>query len=268
MRQQQSDVAGGPRHMAFTLLTEPHGALAYLAAASHDLRDPLQIITSYIDLLAESVYGPVNSEQHGCLARVRCQVEHVSRIVDSILTLARAEGGPALEPSDVAVPELLAEVHGLLEPLAAAGGVSLATDCGSAPTALRGERTAVVRVLTNLVGNAVKFTPRGGRVLLSAIALPGAVELRVSDTGPGIASSRLDEIFEPFVRLRVGEDLEGREFRGVGLGLSIARDLIRLLGGELVVQSVVGSGSTFVVRLPASCQPAQATAGVPVPKAA
>ncbi len=229
----------------------PQQGLSPLVAASHDLRGPLQVIASYVELLAEGFCGPLTDNQQSYLTRVRGQVDHLSHVVDSILLLARAECDRSLELSDVPVVEMLAEVRTLLEPLAAAGGVALTVDCDGAPATVRAERAALRRVLANLVSNAVKFTPRGGHVSLSAIAVSGAVELRVVDTGPGISNSQLDTIFQPFVRLKA---VDGPSCPGVGLGLTIARDLARLLGGDIVVRSVVGVGSLFVVQLPAAHQ--------------
>jgi signal transduction histidine kinase len=150
------------------------------------------------------------------------------------------------------VDELLAEVHALVEPFAVAGDMALVVEGGHAPAVVRGDRTALLRVLVNLAGNAVKFTPRGGRVSLSAHVLPDAVELRVADTGPGIPSSRLEAIFEPYVQ---GHETDELKHRGAGLGLSIARDLTRLMDGELFVRSIVGVGSLFVARFPTTCPP-------------
>ncbi len=240
-------------------MRQPQQGLSHLVAASHDLRGPLQVIASYVELLAEGFCGPLNADQHSYLTRVRGQVDHLAHVIDSILLLARAERDRALELSDVPVLDVLAEVCALLEPLAAAGGVSLTIDFDGAPSAVRTERAALRRVLANLVGNAIKFTPRGGQVSVSAVAVPGAVELRVSDTGPGISKNQLETIFQPFVRL---PSVDVPPCPGIGLGLTIARDLARLLGGDIVVRSVVGVGSLFVVRLPAAYQSFQPTVSV------
>jgi signal transduction histidine kinase len=244
----------------------PRQALALLAAASHDLRNPLQIMASYVELLADGLCGPVNSGQSTYLTRVRAHIDHLAAVVGSVLTLARAtHEGRELELADVPVPDLLAEVRTLVEPFATAAGVSLAVDCDRAPAVVRGERAALVRVLVNLAGNAVKFTPRSGRVYLSAVALAHAVELRVADSGPGIPSAQLDAIFEPFVQAHSTDEMK---HCGVGLGLTIARDLTRLMGGELLVHSIVGVGSLFTVRFPAAPRAAGQGVSLSVAKAA
>ena len=161
-------------------------ALARLAMASHDLRDPLQVIASHVELVAEGFCGVVSAEQRACLERVRAQVDHLAAVVGSVLTLARAaHQGDTLELSDVPVPQLLAQVRTLVDPFAAAMGVSLVLDCDRAPALVRGDRTALVRVLVNLAGNGVKATPRGGTVFLTATTLANSVELRVADRKPG-----------------------------------------------------------------------------------
>jgi signal transduction histidine kinase len=227
--------------------------LTRLAAVSHDLKDPLQAIASSVELLAHGFYGPVTSEQRSSLTRVQGYVHHLAAVVDSILVLARAgQRGLALPLSDIAVAELLADVQGLVEPFAAARGVSVQVDCERAPAGVRGERTALLRVLGNLAWNAVKFTPRGGHVCLSAQGCPDAVELRVADTGAGIPCAQLEAIFEPFVQVQQSGDVDRS---GAGLGLAIAGDLTRLMGGELFVRSIVGVGSLFVARFPAAPVP-------------
>jgi two-component system sensor histidine kinase BarA len=187
-------------------------------------------------------------------------------IVGSILTPARAaQHRVALKLSDVPVRELLGTLHALVEPLAAAGGVSLGIDCERAPAVVRAERAALLWVLMNLAGNAVKLTPSGGCVSLSAIMLPNAVELRVAGTGTRIPPTQLDTIFEPFVQWH-GTD-EGQR-RGVVPGLSSVRDLTRQMGGELLVRNAVGAGSHVAVRFQGAWDPAQRCARVPTAIAA
>jgi signal transduction histidine kinase len=173
--------------------------------------------------------------------------------------------GLALVPSDVPVLELLAEVHTLLDPFALAAGVSLVVECEHAPAMVRGERTALLWVLLNLVRNAVKFTPRGGRVSLSALVVPNAVELRVAETRPGTPFTQLDDIFGPLVQAHAADEGERRR---AWLRLFVARDLTRLMGGELRVRCTVGVGSRVAVRLQSARGAAQLRAGVSSAKAA
>jgi signal transduction histidine kinase len=219
-----------------------------------------------VDLIADGFCGSVTNEQRACLERVRLQIDQLSAVVGSVLTLARAtHRGRMLELSNVPVPQLLEHVRNLVEPFAAAAGVFVVVDCEEAPAVVRGERTALIRVLVNLAVNGIKVTPRGGRVFLAAIMLADAMELRVADSGPGIPSDQLTAILEPFVQIHRTDDVKGG---GVGLGLTIARDLTRLMGGELLVHSVVGMGSVFTVRLPGTPILADAVTAALVPQAA
>jgi signal transduction histidine kinase len=229
------------------LLRASPGALTSLACASHDMRDPLQAIACCVDLLADGACGAVSAEQRVYLDRLRGQLEHVTAIVGSILTLARAaDRSGGLELTEIPVLQVLDRVRLLVEPHAGAAGVSLSLDGARAPAIVRGEPTALVRVLVNLADNAIRATPRGGRVTLSARARGRAVDLQVTDTGRGIRAAQLGSIFEPFVQLRAASENE----KGLGLGLTIARDLTHLMGGELLVESVVDVGSRFTVRIP------------------
>ena len=241
-------------------------AVTQLATAGHDLRDPLQVIASHVDLIALGFCGAVNPDQRARLEHVRAQVDHLSAVVSSVLMLASvSHRGGMLELSDVPVAELLRQVRDLVEPLATPAGVSLVVDLERAPTIVRAERNALVRVLVNLAANGIKATPRGGRVALRATALTEAVELRVVDSGPGIPADQLDAILEPFVQIQTTTSMNAR---GCGLGLTIARDLTRMMGGELLVHSVVGVGSAFTVRFPGSLTAAEEGATAFVSKAA
>jgi signal transduction histidine kinase len=190
----------------------------------------------------------------------------LARVTGSLLILARtAQNRLAPELSDVPVHELLAAVQALVKPAAALQGVSVAVDDDHGPAVVRGERTALIWVLTNLAGNAVKLTPRGGRVSLSAVILPNAVELRVAYTGPAIRSIRLETELEPFVPVHITVGGKRREEEGE---LSIARELTRLMGGELVVRTAGATQTLLAMRFQSAWHPAQRCAGVPMAKAA
>ena len=241
------DVRRAPARCTEIEMLADERALASLARAAHDIRDPLQAIACYVDLLSEGVCGAVSDEQRSYLRRLGGQVDYVVAIVASILTLARAARRECtLELAEIPVIPLLEQVRLLIQPHAQAAGVCVVVDDEYAPATVRGEETALVRVLANLAGNAVTATPRQGRVTLSATMIEDAVDIQVTDTGPGIRRRQLESIFEPFVQLSDG----GQKTTGVGLGLTIARDLTRLMGGELLVESVVGVGSRFTVRIP------------------
>jgi signal transduction histidine kinase len=220
----------------------------FLAAMSHDLRTPLNAIGGYVELLELGVHGPVTSDQEETLARIAANQRHLLTLISDILQFAQVEAGRVqFDLRPLVVRDLLRSLEALVGPSADARGVAYsATDCA---TELRvmGDEERVRQILLNLVGNATKFTPPGGWVLLSCAAEEAWVLFRIRDNGPGIALEKQQTIFDPFVQVdrRLNRPLEG-----VGLGLAISRDLARAMGGELEVESAPGEGSTFTLRLP------------------
>ena len=226
----------------------------FLASMSHELRTPLNAIGGYVDLVDLGIHGPVSDAQHAALARVRASQQHLLTLINDVLAFAKVEAGQIhfhLRP--VAASELLAGVEPLVAPLAEARGIALSVDECDPSCRVLGDEERVRQILLNLVGNAVKFTPPGGWVVLSCV--PGArwVEIQVRDNGPGIDPRKQQTVFDPFVQIdrRLSNPREG-----VGLGLAISRDLAHAMGGELTVASTPGEGSTFTLRLPAGPHPA------------
>jgi signal transduction histidine kinase len=215
--------------------------------ASHDFRNPLQVIASCVEMLADARFGPVTPAQLTALNAARANVGYLAEVANSVLTLAAARRRGNLALGNVNLLELLHEARALIEPFAHAGEIALAVKCDPTIALVHTHRAALLRVLVNLIGNAIKFTPARGCVSVGAVRRPGYIELRIADSGPGIATDQLDAIFEPFLQLSLSADVGNK---GTGLGLTIARDLTRMMGGELIVQSVVGLGSLFAVRLP------------------
>ena len=223
----------------------------FLATMSHELRTPLNAIAGYTELLSMGVRGPVNEEQLRDLSRIRQNQQHLLEIITDILNFSRIEAGRVryvLAP--VRVRELLARMEAMIEPQARARSIEYRCENVTDGLAVVADREKLEQVLINLLGNAVKFTPSGGVITLSAAAVAsGRVALRVQDTGVGIEPAQLGSIFEPFVQL---EPTLTRTTEGAGLGLAISRELARGMGGELGVTSVPGKGSTFSVELPSA----------------
>ena len=194
------------------------------------------------------IHGPVTDAQRDALGRIARAQQHLLRLINEVLNLARVESGRVeytIEPMSVA--DVVATVTPLLEPQIAAKSLALAV---STPAGLRarGDRDKVQQILINLLTNAVKFTPSGGRVTIEAARDDaGCVLVRVADTGIGIGSNERERIFEPFVQAESGER---RQVEGTGLGLAISRSLARGMGGDLTVESAFGAGSTFTLALP------------------
>ena len=222
----------------------------FLAVMSHELRTPLNAIGGYAELLELGVYGPVTEAQTGTLARIVGSQRHLLRLVNEVLNLARIEAGRVDYAREaVRVAEVVAAVAPMLEPQMAAAGLALRTVV-PAELAACGDRDKVQQILINLLTNAVKFTPEGGAVTVSAErdAAGEQVLVRVADTGVGIPPEKWTTVFEPFVQVQASH--AGRR-EGTGLGLSISRDLARGMGGDLLLRSAVGEGSTFTLVLPA-----------------
>ena len=232
---------------------------AFLAMMSHELRTPLNAIMGYTGLLADEVVGPINDTQRDHLRRVQGQAHHLLTLIEELLSLSRAEARPGeLQFERVAPDALLRDLLPVLAPAAARKGLRLEWSATSALEPIITDPDMVRQVLTHLLSNAIKFTAEGGvdaevRELRTAESdrSPSAprrvVEFVVRDSGVGIPASDQARIFEPFWQ---AERVHARRAPGTGLGLHVARRIARLLGGDVLVDSMVGQGSTFTLRLP------------------
>jgi PAS domain S-box-containing protein len=236
----------------------------FLATMSHEIRTPLNAIMAYTEILGMEMAGPLTPGQHAQLEKVRSSSQHLLGIIDDVLDLSRVEAGRMVVGQSVLeVDRVVAEALSLVETHAQARSVELASAVSGLASDLAawGDSERVRQILVNLLTNAVKFTPAGGRVTVSAgSALQPPAEarvegegpwvyLRVEDTGSGIPAERLEAIFEPFVQ---ADMTLTRQHGGSGLGLAISRRLARLMGGDLSVRSTEGVGSSFFFWLPAA----------------
>jgi PAS domain S-box-containing protein len=220
----------------------------FLATMSHELRTPLNAIAGYAELLAMGVRGPVNEDQLRDLSRIRQNQQHLLEIINDILNFSRIEAGHVKYTiTAVPVKDVLERMEGMIEPQARARSIGYECENAADGLAVFADREKLEQVLINLLGNAVKFTPSGGRITLFAEPDPAVVRIHVRDTGIGIDASQLSAIFEPFVQI---EPALTRTTEGAGLGLAISRDLARGMGGDLRVTSAPGAGATFTVELP------------------
>jgi PAS domain S-box-containing protein len=223
----------------------------FLASISHELRTPLNAILGYTQLLADGITGPVNEAQGHQLKRVRASATHLLGLIDEVLSFSRLEAGrETVALADTEVSAALEDAITIVRPLAAARDLGLEV---VPPPAPEGEPLRMVtdvlklrQILVNLLNNAVKFTDRGTITLATRVD-GDEVVFTVRDTGIGIPAEHLERVFEPFWQV---EQAASRRVGGTGLGLSVTRRLAHLLGGRVSVQSVVGKGSTFEVRLP------------------
>jgi signal transduction histidine kinase len=223
----------------------------FLATMSHELRTPLNALEGYSSLLEEGIYGPVNEAQQGALERMRRARAHLVELIDQVLDVARVENGTKrVQPEPVALPALVRDVAEALRGAAQARGLSLAVEVADEIPTLGTDPGMVRQILVNLLGNATKFTERGG-ITVRLYGEDDSVCLEVADTGPGIAPELQERVFEPFFQ---GDPSTTRREGGVGLGLALSREFARLLGGDLTLRSTPGEGSIFTLRLPLSAE--------------
>ena len=220
------------------------------ADVAHELRTPLSNIQGYLEAIRDGLVDPTPET----IDTIHGQALHLSRLVEDLRLLAQVEAGSLhLQLSAARVEELLQSSVEAVRPRAEAKGIDLSLDVEpSAPTAEL-DATRVSQVIGNLLENAITHTPEGGKVTVSARVLRLAqderetVEVTVSDTGAGIAPEDLPRVFDRFYRADPSRD---RSTGGAGLGLTIARRLVEAHGGTIVVESALGEGSRFTVRLP------------------
>jgi two-component system, OmpR family, phosphate regulon sensor histidine kinase PhoR len=219
----------------------------FVANASHELRTPLTSIRGFVEALEDgALEDPATSRRF--LEKIRTHADRMAALVSDLLELSRLESGerpPHWER--VAADEVVDEVVGGLSALAAAKQIEVVTEVSVA--SVETDRDRLRGVLENLVENALKYTPEGGRVTVSARPEGDTAVFSVEDDGPGIAAEHLPRIFERFYRV---DKARSRELGGTGLGLSIVKHLVESLGGAVSVTSEPGRGSRFVVRLPVS----------------
>jgi signal transduction histidine kinase len=171
--------------------------------------------------------------------------ERANRLIQDLLSVTTIEAGRLnIDPREVGVADLCLEASEMLTPLAREKGITLKVEEAADLPPVRADPARVLQVFSNLVGNAVKFTPPGGSITISAAAANGSVQCSVADSGPGIPADQLPKIFGKFWQAKRGDQ------RGVGLGLAIARGIVEAHGGTLGVESEIGHGTVFSFGLP------------------
>jgi signal transduction histidine kinase len=217
-----------------------------VANVSHELKTPISALRAHLENLLDGVEVP---DPH-TLEVMLAQSERLGRLVDQLLDLSRLESGDVpLEQEDVQLQPLVMQVLSEIEVARAESGVRVDSQIPEDLPAAFADRERIHQVLFNLVDNAIRFTPRGGEVTVSANRHNGSVEVKVQDTGVGIAAEHLPKLFERFYRV---DSARSREDGGTGIGLAIARSVVEAHGGHISADSRIGHGSTFTFELPAA----------------
>ncbi len=218
----------------------------FLATMSHELRTPLNSILGFSEVLLSG--DLLNEKQQRWARNIQTSGEQLLNLINDILDLAKIEAGKMqVHLEEFSIHDICEGLLAMFRPLAEKKNIDLHSQIAPDIKLLRQDPGKFRQILSNLLSNAIKFTPEGGRVLLKAEAEPSHLVLTVTDTGVGIAPEEQELVFEKF--RQSGNPLT-REHAGTGLGLSIVRELAKLLGGEVSLQSELGRGSTFTVRLP------------------
>ena len=219
----------------------------FLAVMSHELRTPLNAIGGYTDILQLGIYGEVNEKQKDALARIARSQQMLLSLINDVLNFAKLDAGQVqYRMTDVPAHELLVGVEALVAPQLEAKQLRYSYERCDSTLVVRADRDKLMQILLNLLSNAIKFTAPGGTITLSCDLEDAWVCIHVRDTGFGISPERLEAIFDPFVQV---DRALNRPHEGVGLGLSISRDLAEGMGGTLVVRSEERVGSMFTLRL-------------------
>jgi signal transduction histidine kinase len=222
----------------------------FLATMSHELRTPLNAIAGYAELLELGMRGPITDQQREAISRIRRSEQHLLGIVNDILMFAKTDTGRIpLQLENTPVGPAIDAVQFLIQPLLSAHEIELTHVESEEGLSVVADRNRLNQILVNMISNAVKFSKRCGAVKVRSEVQEHLVAIHIQDQGCGIHEDKLEEIFEPFVQLSSGLT---RTAEGSGLGLPISRELARLMGGDVTVESELRRGSIFTLTLPMS----------------
>jgi len=220
----------------------------FLSRMSHELRTPLNAVIGFADLLLERTVGELTAKQDEFIRDIRDSGKHLLTLINDILDIAKIEAGRVeLQLEDTDLLEVVQAAMTMLSPLVHKKHLEVSTVLGPTVNVVRADKTRLTQILYNLLSNAVKFTPQGGQIRIESDRIGEELELAVVDTGPGIAPEDQAKLFRAFTQLQGGQH---SGFVGTGLGLAVVRQIVELHGGRVWVESEVGKGSRFTVRLP------------------
>lgn len=220
----------------------------FVAQATHELRTPLTNIGLYLERVID-LKDEDTADRAECLNVINSEVLRLGRVVEEVLSVSEIEAGSLqVRRDDVRIDELFANLQEEYAPQAKKLNHTLTFDLPPKLPVVHGDRDKIALALHNLLGNAIKYTPQGGTVGVAVQEADGHIKVTVSDSGIGIAENDQAKVFEKFYR---AEDKRAREVTGSGLGLALAREVIRLHGGDITLESILNEGSTFTLSLPA-----------------
>jgi signal transduction histidine kinase len=231
----------------------------FLSNVSHELRTPLTAIQGLADNMLDGVTGALTGKQINYMIGIKESTERLERLINDLLDLSVIEAGKSrVRSASFSMVSLLREVIDVLKPVAGGKGIQLEIASTNGYSMAWADRDKVTQVLTNLIGNAIKFTPDAGRVTVGINPMDESwLQVSITDTGPGIPPEEESKIFDEFYQLTH----PGREkSKGVGLGLAISKKLVEMHGGTIRVESVVGEGSRFSFTVPAGQPPLESKA--------
>jgi len=219
---------------------------------SHELRTPLNAVIGFSEALLRRMFGDLTEKQDEYLKDIYASGQHLLSLINDILDLSKVEAGRMeLELTDFDLPTAIDNALTLVRERAARRGIALGRAIDDALGAVRADERKVKQVLLNLLSNALKFTPEGGRIELHAAINGAMAEISVVDTGVGIAPEDQEAVFEEFRQVGTSDKKVG----GTGLGLALARKFVELHGGRIWVESQIGHGATFTFTLPVHREP-------------
>ena len=220
----------------------------FVSAVSHELRTPLAVIHQLLMLIYDETAGPVNDKQREILVKVRHNIDRQKNIIDKMLDISRIEGKElALRYSLANINDLLRDSKEFFQGLAAEKNIKLSYSLPDSDISLFIDAERIIQIITNLINNAIKFTEENGQIRVEVKVLEDKVRVGVIDTGIGIANADLPRVFDKFVQL---SSSDAARKQGIGLGLTIVKELVEKHGGEIWIESKIGEGSKFYFTLP------------------
>jgi len=220
----------------------------FLASMSHELRTPLNAVIGFSDTMLLEIFGPLGDRYKGYAADIHSSGAHLLALINDVLDLSRLDAGKGELHEEIFNPvELIAESVRMLTSQAEKAEIALVTDIATGLPGLKADKRRIKQILVNLMSNAVKFTPAGGQVRVSARKTDAGLELTVADSGIGIAPQDIPKVLETFGQI---DSSLSRKYEGSGLGLPLSKRLAELHGGTLALESAVNVGTTVTVTLP------------------